>query len=389
MESEQYLGPTIETASEASKDGKGDDSFVKQHRMSTILKQCLGIDVSKQSLSLSFGVLTADLDKQFTPHADVSNDAEGFEQIGRWLSEQADAKVGLLIVMEATGVYHQGIAHYLHGLGHEVSVMQSGRVKRYAQSLDQRSKTDALDSRMLSMLGLERDLRLWHPPSATLQQLKALSRERSNLLQSRSVETNRQESVSHGVHSSSTSIDRQHQRLELINSQISSIEREMRELIAGSEELQGKIEHLESIPGVSFITAATVVGETLGFDAMDNAKQLTSYAGYDVVQRESGNFRGRTRISKRGNAHIRAALHMPSMTCVRCNPTLKQFYQRLKPNKEKPIVALVAVQRKLLLLMYTLWKNEQDYDPEYENKKRQRLMALAAQDNGKVAQTIS
>jgi len=82
-------------------------------------------------------------------------------------------------------------------------------------------------------------------------------------------------------------------------------------------------------------------------------------------------------------------LHMPSMTCVRCNPTLKQFYERLKPTKEKPIVALVAVQRKLLILMYTLWKNEQNYDPEYEKKKQQRLKALAAQDNGMVSQTIS
>jgi len=357
--------------------------------MSMILKQSLGIDVSKQGLSLSFGVLTSDLNKQFITHEEVSNDAEGFATIGNWLKEQADSSVPTIVVLEATGVYHQGIVHHLHSLGYAVSVMQSGRVKRYAQSLDQRSKTDALDSRMLSMLGLERQLRAWQPPCKALQQLKVLSRERSNLLQSRSVETNRQEAVTHGVHSSSNSVERQHQRLELINSQIGSIEQEMRELIAGSEELQGKIKHLESIPGVSFITAATVVGETLGFDAMDNAKQLTSYAGYDVVQRESGNFRGRTRISKRGNAHIRAALHMPSVTCVRCNPTLRQFYQRLKPTKEKPIVALVAVQRKLLILMYTLWKNEQNYDPEYENKKRQRLMAPAAQDNDKVAQAIS
>ncbi len=59
--------------------------------------------------------------------------------------------------MEATGVYHQHVAHYLYKHGYAICIMQSGRVKRYAQSLDQRSKTDALDSRMLSMLGLERD----------------------------------------------------------------------------------------------------------------------------------------------------------------------------------------------------------------------------------------
>ncbi len=71
-----------------------------------------------------------------------------------------DVSVELLVVLEATGVYHQGIAHYLYVHGYSVCVMQSGRVKRYAQSLDQRSKTDSLDSKMLSMLGLELDLRL-------------------------------------------------------------------------------------------------------------------------------------------------------------------------------------------------------------------------------------
>ncbi|MDF4203993.1 IS110 family transposase [Maribacter sp. SA7] len=163
----------------------------------------------------------------------------------------------------------------------------------------------------------------------------------------------------------------------------------MRSLIADNKELKRKLEYLTSIPGVSFISAATVIGETLGFESIVNAKQLTSYAGYDVVLRESGNFKGKTRISKKGNSHIRAVLHMPSMICVRCNPTLKQFYNRLKPNKAKPLVALVAVQRKLLILMYTLWKNEENYDAEYEIKKQQKHEAFAARDNSLINQPVS
>ncbi|WP_262897888.1 IS110 family transposase [Maribacter dokdonensis] len=163
----------------------------------------------------------------------------------------------------------------------------------------------------------------------------------------------------------------------------------MRSLIADNEELKRKLEYLTSIPGVSFISAATVIGETLGFESIVNAKQLASYAGYDVVLRESGNYKGKTRISKKGNSHIRGVLHMPSMTCVCCNPTLKQFYNRLKPNKAKPLVALVAVQRKLLILMYTLWKNEQFYDAEFEIKKQQKHEALAARDNNLINQSVS
>jgi transposase len=267
--------------------------------------------------------------------------------------------------------------------------MQSGRVKRYAQSLDQRSKTDALDSRMLSMLGLERTLRLWHPPSLVLQELKALSRERSSLLKDKTVETNRHGALLSSVNENAKASKRHKARLKLLNSQIASIEQEMRALISEDQALKRKLCFLESIPGISFVSAATVIGETLGFESIASGKQLASYAGYDVVLRESGNFKGKTRISKKGNSYIRAALHMPSMTCVRCNPTLKTFYNRLKPNKAKPLVALVAVQRKLLILMFTLWQNEENYDPEFENKKQQKHEALAAQDNNLINQFVS
>jgi transposase len=362
---------------------------LKNDDMGKRLKQSLGIDVSKLNLSLSLGFLTGDLGKEFEIHSDVSNDVSGYKELLKWLKKSVDNSVDLLVVMEATGVYHQGIAHYLHGKGYAVSVMQSGRVKRYAQSLDQRSKTDALDSKMLSMLGLERSIRLWQPPSKELQELKGLSRERSSLLKDKGTENNRQGAISSSAYSNAKAVKRHKNRLKLLNAQIAIIEQEMQELISENEELEKKIGFLTSIPGISFKSAATVVGETLGFESIVNAKQLASYAGYDIVLRESGNFKGKTRISKRGNSHIRAALHMPSMTCVRCNPTLKQFYDRLKPKKAKPIVALIAVQRKLLILMYTLWKNEEVYDAKFETKKQQKHKALAARDNKLIAQLVS
>lgn len=357
--------------------------------MEKVLKQCLGIDVSKLNLSLSLGSLTDKLVKEFKVHQDVSNDEAGYEELIKWLRLSVDQNVALLVVLEATGVYHQGITHYLYTQGYSVCVMQSGRVKRYAQSLDQRSKTDALDSKMLSMLGLERNLRLWHPPSEELQALKALSRERSCLLKDLTVENNRQGAIASSVYGNVKALKRHKTRKKLLDKQVEEVEEQMRELIKNNDALERKLGYLMSIPGISFISAATIVGETLGFESISNGKQLSSYAGYDVVLRESGNFKRKTRISKKGNSHIRGALHMPSMTCVRCNPTLKQFYNRLKPNKAKPLVALVAVQRKLLILMFTLWKNEEVYDAEFEKKKQQKHKAFAAQDNNLINQLAS
>jgi transposase len=352
--------------------------------MNKVLKQCLGIDVSKKSLSICLGEFTSKLEKEFIFHPDISNDLAGYKVLKKWLKKSLKKDVNFVVLMEATGVYHQAICYYLHGLGFNVCVMQSGRVKRYAQSLDQRSKTDALDSKMLSMLGLERNLRFWQPPSLDLQRLKSLSRERSTLLKDRVIETNRQGALESSSYKSHSATKRHQKRLNLIKEQLISIEEEMHELIISNAILAKRIKYLESIPGVSFISAATIVGETLGFEFIANGKQLASYAGYDVVLRESGNFKGKTKISKKGNAHIRAVLHMPSMACIRCNPTLRTFYQRLKPKKAKPLVALIAVQRKLLILMYTLWKNEMNYDSEYEKKKQQKHEALAARDSKKI-----
>jgi transposase len=334
-----------------------------------VLKQALGIDVSKASLSMCLGIMKGDLSKDFIPRLDVSNDKSGFKELSKWLKKVSETGDLPIIVLEATGVYHEGIATYLYDLGYQVSILQSGRVKRYAQSLDQRSKTDALDSKMLSMLGCERSLLAWNPPSPLMQTLKGLSRERSALIKDKCIEKNRQGAIDSSIYSNKKEIKRFNQRLKLLNAQITEVEIEMREDANTDLELTQKLAYLESIPGVSFISAITVIAETSGFALINSGKQLTSYAGYDVVMKESGTYRGKTRISKKGNRHIRAVLHMPSMTCVRVNPTLSPFYQRLKPTKAKPMIALVAVQRKLLILMYTLWENETYYDGEFEQKK--------------------
>ncbi|WP_051359625.1 IS110 family transposase [Adhaeribacter aquaticus] len=343
-----------------------------------VLKHALGIDVAKDTLAICLGTLKTDLEKEFIFKGDVANDSSGFQKITGWLNKLNILKEKLVVVMEATGVYHEALAVYLHQSGYTVSVMQSGRVKRYAQSLDQRSKTDALDSRMLAMLGCERKLTNWSPPDKAFQQLKALSRERSFLLKEKNVENNRLHAVETAAYSNKKEVKRYARRLKLLEEQLEEVEQEMRDLVASDEKLAQKMRYLESIPGVSFLSAATVVGETCGFNEINSAKQLTSYAGFDVVLKESGNFRGSTKISKKGNKHIRSILYMPSMTAIRVNPTLREFYLRLKPNKAKPIVALVAVQRKLLLLMYSLYKKEEFYSPLPQEKTARALSPCCA-----------
>ena len=353
-----------------------------------LIRRSVGMDVSKDHISWCYCYMYSDLSKEFVMGEDVSNDKNGFKELLRQARKNGDIS-SVVFLVEATGVYHENLVYHLYEVGCKIVVMQSGRARRYAQSLDQRSKTDALDSRMLSMIACERQLTSWEPPSENMRELRFLSRERSGLIKERTIEKNRKHANDRSTFSLRKAEERYKKRMKLINHQIEEIEKEMTQIVKQDRELKNKIKYLESIPGVSFITSVIVIAETYGFSLFTNAKQLTSYCGYDIVLKESGNYKGQTRMSKKGNKHIRAALYMPSLTAIRVNPTLKPFYERLKPKKSKPIVSVVAVQRKLLCLMYSLWKNECFYDAEFEQKKVARALTLATQDNSENESRIS
>jgi transposase len=107
------------------------------------------------------------------------------------------------------------------------------------------------------------------------------------------------------------------------------------------------------------LTAATVLGETNGFDLIRNKRQITSYAGLDVKQKDSGtSVHKKPRISKRGNKHLRKALHMSALCYIRCNDNSKAIFVRLVSRNGIKMQAVVAVQRRLLELMYILHKTQ-------------------------------
>ncbi len=107
------------------------------------------------------------------------------------------------------------------------------------------------------------------------------------------------------------------------------------------------------------MTFAVVVSETNGFALITNSRQLSSYAGYDIVENQSGTRTGKTRISKKGNAHIRRVLNLPAFTVVKYEPYFTAFYERIYSNTGLKKKAYTAVQRKLLCLMYCLWKKNE------------------------------
>ena len=117
--------------------------------------------------------------------------------------------------------------------------------------------------------------------------------------------------------------------------------------------------------GLGILTVATVIAETNGFILFRNQRQLVSYAGYDVIENTSGNHIGKTKISKKGNSHIRRVLHMPAFSVVKYEPHYKGLYEGVFDRTRIKMKGYVAVQKKLLVLIYTLCKKNEEYDPNY------------------------
>ena len=142
------------------------------------------------------------------------------------------------------------------------------------------------------------------------------------------------------------------------------------------------MELLVSIPGVGSLTAATILAETNGFDLIRNKKQLTSYAGLDVKEKQSGtSVKGKSKISKRGNKYLRKALHMPALTAIGHNERFKAIFTRLVSRHGIKMKAAVAVQRKLLELMYTLYKKQEKYDKDYLQKQNAEVREVLNEKN--------
>jgi len=146
-------------------------------------------------------------------------------------------------------------------------------------------------------------------------------------------------------------------QIKFLNQMIDELRKELNQLVGKDVDLKERINKLTSIPGVRDEKAIIVVSETNGFSLFQNIRQVVSFAGLDVSHNESGLFKGRSKISKKGNSKLRQVLYMPALTATRFNEPIKQLYQRIcEKNPTTKRKGIVASMRKLLILMFVLWK---------------------------------
>ncbi len=333
----------------------------------SISKQCVGIDISHKTFTAC--ICSKDLSNEllYTKVKHFKNEKNGFNQLLRWVGKQKETSSELVFLMEATGVYYEALAYYLYKIKKTVHVVLPNTSKHYFCSLNIKSKTDEIDAKVLSRFGVERQHKVWKAPSPLLQELRNLTRYYVQLQETKT-------SLSNVLHSKEAAYDVQQFILKsnkkLINQldkQIEGLKTKMDQIIKSDRELKQRVDNLLTIKGIGILTIATIIAETNGFEEFNNIKQLVSYAGYDVVERQSGtSVKGQARISKKGNRYIRNALYFPAMVACRYNQELKTSYLRIIQKKPSKMIGQVAIQRKLLVLVYTLWKKNQPFIQGYK-----------------------
>lgn len=344
-------------------------------------KQSIGIDISKDGFTACFCLLHQDGSLQFSDVKKFKNDKSGFNQLVRWARKVKQATLPIGFLMEATGVYYENLANHLYDIKQQVYVVLPNTSKHYFLSLNIKTKTDEIDAKVLSQFGVERPHKKWIKPNETYLHLRNLCRYYVQLQEQKTALGNIKHSKEN-AHEVQKLILRSNTKLiKEIDKQIADIKKEIEKLIKQDEQLSEKVDKLLTIKGVGILTIATIIAETLGFQFVKNIKQLASYAGYDVVQRESGtSIKGKTRISKKGNRYIRNALYFPAMVACRYNENLKKSYIRIIEKKPSKMIGQVAIQRKLLILIYTLWKKDEEYDSNFTKKSSSTENREATQD---------
>jgi transposase len=334
--------------------------------MRKIVKQVVGIDVAKDELVVCLGRMYDDWSPELYSSKTFSNSRGGIKSLVDWVAKFTEAKLPVRYVMEATGVYHESLAYYLDEHQLEVTIVLPNKISNYARTLELKTVTDKTASQAITLFGLERKLEQWSRPKGLFKKLRQLTRERAQIVDERTVLKNQLHAERSEAEPHKRSIERSAKRIELLNKQEKEIKQEIAELIKTDPEMQLLVMLLCSIPGIGMLTAAAVLGETNGFDLIRNKKQLTSYAGLDVREKQSGtSVKGKPRISKKGNRHLRKAMHMPALAAIKYNDRFKAVFVRLVSKHGIKMKAVVAVQRKLLEMMYSIYKSQNPFDKSY------------------------
>lgn len=319
--------------------------------MSTVV----GIDIAKHT----FDIATLQANGKHRTKARLANETKGFELLLQWLNKHAEPAAW--IVMEATGIYHEALAQWLHERGYQVCVLNPAQTAFYARSQLQRVKTDKVDAKLIADYGHRHreELRAWKPELPSIKRLKALTHRLKDLQELEQMEQNRLDVTSDAKVTESIQSVLGH-----IRQQIADTLKAIKQHFDDHDDLRGQRDLLKSINGIADRTAALILAELGDIHRFDDSRAVSAFAGLNPRLQESGKYKGQTRISRMGSALLRGGLYMPAVSAMTCNPAIREMTKRLKAKGKSGKQIVCAAMRKLLCIAYGVIKSGQPFDPQ-------------------------
>lgn len=318
---------------------------------------CAGIDVGSQQL-----LVTLSRDGKRWRRV-FANTASGHQAICRFFCRPGRIT---RVCVEATGIYGLDLALRLAACSSiQLTVANPRAVRRFAQALLERNKTDRIDADVLEQFAARMPLTRWVAPSAAAIRLRAFSRRLSALTATAAAEKNQ-------LHAASVSRQTPAAIREDIRRTIGQLEKSIRELrrqalaiIQSDPTLHARYKLALTACGIGPISAIQILGELGWLPADMDARQWVAHAGLDPRQHTSGtSVLKKPGISKHGNRHLRTSLFMPAMAARRHDPALRAFADHLVARGKTPIQALLAVMRKLLVGLHAMFRKDQPFDSQ-------------------------
>src|SRR5690606_3729046 len=320
----------------------------------------LGVDVSKDYLDVALETA-----KRKRYERKVNNDAGGFQRLLSWACERTGAAPQqLTVVMEATGVYHEAAAQALHDAGCRVIVANPKRVRDYASGVGLLNKTDRVDARALLRYGREQadELVPWEPPPMEIRTLRALYARLSAVELDLRRELNRKQQADLNGQPEPV---RQSMELSIshLREDCERLKRAIEDHFDQHPNLRQQRELLRSTPGIGPGSADRMLCLLLRHRFTD-ARQAAAFAGLVPRMHQSGSsVRKRPRLTKSGDASLKAALYMAAVSACRYNQELRQQYRALLNAGKSKMCALGALMRRLLHIAFGILKYRVPYNP--------------------------
>jgi transposase len=321
----------------------------------------VGIDVSKAKLDIMW------LKDSVTLKAKskiVSNDYSGHCEFLHWLTKNTEQPYeNIHVIMEATSIYHEALAYHLHEHKVNVSIVNPAYVRDFAKGLGTVHKTDKKDSFILARYGALVSPALWQPEPVEIRTLKALLARIDALNNDVLREENRLEKVGFSQ-SSQIVIDSLQNMIAELKKERDRIEQEIDDHIDRHPTLKKDVQLLRSIPGVGPVMSRLMLC-VLRSRSFKCAAECAAFLGVIPKLRESGIFRGRAALSKKGSPLIRAKLYMSAIVASQHNSLIKAQRERLLQNGKTKMQALGAAMRKLVHICFGVIKHQKEYSPQF------------------------